>query len=99
MKYGILFAAALGITTIGQASEELAQANNCLACHKTDAQLVGPSYQDIAAKYKSEDGAAEILYESIKNGASGKWGAIPMPANAQVSDEDIKALVDWILAM
>ena len=82
MKNTVLFAALLGLTTISQASEELATANNCLACHKTDTQLVGPSYQDVAAKYKGQDGAADILYESIKNGASGKWGAIPMPANA-----------------
>ncbi len=82
-----------------QASEELATASNCLACHKADAPLVGPSYQDIAAKYKDQDRAGEVLFESIKNGSSGTWGAIPMPANAAVSDEDIKTLVDWILAM
>ncbi len=99
MKNTILFAAVLGLTTISQASEELATANNCLACHKVDAQLVGPSYQDIAAKYKDQEGAADILFESVKNGATGKWGAIPMPANAAVSDEDIQALVNWILAM
>ena len=99
MKKSILFTTVLGLTMLSHASEELATANNCLACHKVDAQLVGPSYQDIAAKYKDQDGAADVLYESIKNGASGKWGAIPMPANAAVSDEDIRALVDWILEM
>lgn len=99
MKYTTLLLAAFAVSSVAQASEELAAANNCLACHKTDQQLVGPSYQDVAAKYKDQEGAADMLYDSIKNGVSGKWGAIPMPPNAAVSDDDIKALVDWILAM
>lgn len=99
MKKVALLLATFAVASFSQASEDIATANNCLACHKSDAQLVGPSYQDVAAKYKDQDGAAEMLFESVKLGSSGKWGAIPMPANAGASDEDIKALVDWILAM
>ena len=99
MKYTTIFLAAIAVSSLAQASEELAAANNCLACHKVDSQLVGPSYQDVAAKYKDQDGAAELLYGTVKNGSSGTWGAIPMPPNAAASDDDIKALVDWILAM
>ena len=95
----LLVLASLATTTTALASEELAQANNCLACHKTDSQLVGPSYQDVAAKYKDQDDAEAVLIESIKNGSSGKWGAIPMPPNAAVSDEDIQTLTVWILVM
>ena len=98
MKFVSTFVLGLGLAVSVQASEELAASSNCLACHKTDAQLVGPSFQDIAAKYK-EEGGSEILVESVKNGSTGKWGAIPMPPNAAVSDEDIQTLVNWILAM
>ena len=99
MKKLILITAAMAVVLSSQASEELASSSNCLACHKLDTQLVGPSYQDIAAKYKDEEGASGTLFESIKNGSSGKWGAIPMPPNAAVSDEDIQTLADWILTM
>ena len=98
----IAFALVAGVAAVGQnamASEELAQKYNCLACHKVDAKLVGPSYQDIAAKYKDDASAADTLATKIKEGGSGVWGQIPMPPNPTVSDEDIKALVDWILAM
>jgi cytochrome c len=81
-----------------QASEELAKKNNCLACHATDKKLVGPSYKDIAAKYKSDKTAEAKLAEKIKKGGTGVWGQIPMPPNANVADADIKALVKWILA-
>lgn len=79
-----------------QASEELAKKHNCLACHKVDAKLVGPSYQEIAAKYKAEDMGK--LIEKVKKGGSGAWGQIPMPPNANVSDDDLKTLVTWVLA-
>ena len=81
-----------------QASEELAKKNNCLACHAADKKLVGPSYKDIAAKYKSDKTAEAKLAEKIKKGGSGAWGQVPMPPNPNVSDADLKTLVKWILA-
>lgn len=99
MKKGLLISvvAAAALLNGGvHASEELAKKHNCLACHKVDAKLVGPSYKDVAAKYKPED--VDKLVEKVKKGGSGNWGAIPMPPNPNVSDDDLKALVTWILA-
>lgn len=80
------------------ASADLAKKNNCLACHAVDKKLVGPSYQDVAKKYAGQADAVANLTKSIKAGGSGKWGPIPMPAQAQLSDADAKALAAWILA-
>ena len=70
---------------------------NCSACHAPNAKLVGPSIADIAAKYKGQSGAQEKLMAKVKNGGSGVWGAIPMPPQAQLSDEDRAVLVRWVL--
>jgi cytochrome c len=80
------------------ASEALAKKYNCLACHATDKKLVGPSYADVAAKYKGDAGAEAKLIAKVKNGGSGVWGPIPMPPNAAVPDADIKTLVKWVLS-
>ena len=80
------------------ASEALAKKYNCLTCHNVDKKVVGPSYQDIAAKYKSDAGAEAKLIAKVKNGGSGAWGQIPMPPNASVPDADIKTLVKWVLS-
>ena len=80
------------------ASEALAKKYNCLTCHATDKKLVGPSYQEVAAKYKGDAGAEAKLVAKVKNGGSGVWGQIPMPPNASVPDADIKTLVKWVLA-
>jgi len=81
------------------ASDALAKKYNCLACHATDKKLVGPSYKDVAAKYKGDAGAEAKLVAKVKNGGVGAWGQIPMPPNASVPDADVKTLVKWVLSL
>ena len=80
------------------ASEALAKKYNCLTCHAVDKKVIGPSYQDVAAKYKGDAGAEGKLIAKVKNGSSGAWGQTPMPPNATVPDADIKTLVKWVLS-
>jgi cytochrome c len=81
-----------------QASEELAKKYMCMTCHQLDKKLVGPSYHDVAAKYKGDKAAEAKRAEKIKQGGTGVWGQIPMPPNDKVPDADIKALVKWVLS-
>lgn len=76
----------------------LLQSNACLACHGLDSKVMGPSFSAVRAKYKDDAAAAARLADKIKNGSSGAWGPIPMPAQGHVKDEDLKVLVGWILA-
>ncbi len=75
------------------------QKDGCGACHAVDKKIVGPSYQDVAAKYKSDKDAPAKLAQKVKTGGAGIWGQVPMPPNAAISDDDIKALVAWILTL
>ena len=95
---GILTVAAALLAAPSYASEALAKKHNCLACHATDKKLVGPSYKEVAAKYRSDAGAGAKLSDKVKKGGQGVWGQVPMPPNAQVPDADIQALVKWILS-
>jgi cytochrome c5 len=79
--------------------QAMMQKDGCSACHAVDKKVVGPAYQDVAAKYKDDKGAAAKLAQKVKAGGSGVWGQVPMPPNAAVSDDDIKALVGWILTL
>jgi cytochrome c len=97
MKVLVLAAAVLAVTPVF-ASKELATKNACLACHAVDTKLVGPAYQDVSKKYAGQKDAEETLAKSIKAGGSGKWGPVPMPAQAALSDADAKALAAWVLA-
>ena len=70
--------------------------NACLACHGMSNRLVGPSFKDIAARYKTTDGAVNLLSGKIKNGGQGAWGAIPMPAQALSAAESTQ-IAQWLL--
>lgn len=78
--------------------QDILSKNACLACHAIDKKLVGPAYKDVAAKHKDDANAAQLLAKHIREGSSGVWGPIPMPPNPNISDADIKLVVEWILA-
>jgi cytochrome c len=100
MKRALLIMAAMAaISAPVMADEALAKSKNCMACHAMDKKLVGPAYKEVAKKYAGDAKAAEMLAAKVIKGGSGVWGAIPMPANAQVSEADANKLVAWILGM
>jgi cytochrome c len=103
MNWGyIITAAAAAFLTAAPASADdqlkLATAKGCTACHAIDKKVIGPSYKDVAKKYKGDAKAPEMLATKVVKGGQGVWGAIPMPPN-KVSDDESKKLVAWILAL
>jgi cytochrome c len=81
------------------ADQALATSKNCLACHAIDRKVVGPSFKDVAAKYANDKAAADKIAYKIVKGGVGAWGAVPMPANPQVSEADSKKLAAWVLSL
>jgi cytochrome c len=70
-----------------------------MSCHAVEAKVLGPSFKEIAAKYKDSPGAADQLASKIRLGGGGVWGAVKMPANTQVSEADAKKLAAWVLSV
>ncbi|PKF73572.1 c-type cytochrome [Chryseobacterium sp. PMSZPI] len=69
---------------------------DCSGCHSATERMIGPSYQEIAGKYSEKD--IELLASKIIEGGSGVWGGVPMAAHPQVSKEDAKKMVEYILS-
>ena len=71
----------------------------CMACHTKDKKLVGPSFKDIAVKYKGQADAPAKLAEKVRKGGSGSFGPVPMAPNPpeKISDKDLKEAVELIL--
>jgi cytochrome c len=102
MTKTIIALAAFGLAAAlpAAANEELAKKSGCTACHSVDKKIVGPSFKEVAAKYRSDKGAEGKLVDKVKKGGVGVWGQVPMPPNSpQVKDEDIQALVKWVLSL
>lgn len=76
----------------------IARENACMGCHAVDRKLVGPSFQQIAAKYKGGAQGQARLETKVRDGGSGVWGVLPMPSHRSMNGADIKTVVGWILA-
>jgi S-disulfanyl-L-cysteine oxidoreductase SoxD len=76
----------------------LLKANSCVACHGMQNKIVGPGFNEIAAKYKGKSDIENYLVGKIKNGGSGTWGSTPMPPQTQLKDTDAKAIAQWLAA-
>ena len=111
MKRGVAFVAAMLTVTawVGAFASSaraadaprgqiVANSNACMGCHAVDRKLVGPSFQQIAAKYKGDAQAQARLETKVREGGSGVWGVLPMPSHRTMSGADIKTVVGWILA-
>src|SRR5262245_54310952 len=91
--------AAVAKTSAPASPEQMITKYGCTACHAVDHKVVGPALKDVAAKYKGQADAETHLKEKIRNGGSGVWGEIPMTPNPQVPDQDLQAIVKWVLAI
>jgi len=81
------------------AAEAMMKKDGCAACHEVDKKLIGPPFQDVAAKYRGDKDAASKLRDKVKKGGAHVWGEAAMPPNVGASDADINELVDWILGL
>lgn len=77
----------------------LAKDKGCVRCHDVVRHYVGPAFQQVADRYRSDPGAAERLAGRIRQGSVGGWGRIIMPRQPQVSATEATALATWITGL
>jgi cytochrome c len=95
-------AAALGASAQAlddKGADELMDKYFCSGCHQIDKKMVGPGFRDVAKKYAGDPAASAQLAARVRNGGQGVWGPVAMPANAEIPDADLRALMGWILAL
>jgi cytochrome c len=73
--------------------------SDCKACHIIDQKSAGPAYKDVAAKYKGQKGAVDVLAAKVIKGGAGVWGTTEMAAHPQVSVDDARKMVTYILSL
>lgn len=95
----LLLPAIVAISSPALADQALATSKNCMSCHALERKLVGPSYKDVAAKYRGDKAASDRLANKIMKGGSGAWGVVVMPSNPQVNDAEAKRLASWVLGL
>lgn len=77
--------------------DQIIESLDCSGCHAVNDRMIGPSYQEIADKYSEKD--MELVASKIIEGGSGVWGGVPMSPHPQVSKEEAKKMVEYILTL
>ncbi len=83
------------------AAMKVARSESCLRCHGVSKKKEGPSYTVIAAFYKSNPDAVDVIYEHITTGPKVKLTDGHKEKHKAILDkspEEIRNLVRWILA-
>lgn len=80
-------------------AQELSKKSGCTKCHKLDKHATAPSFQDIAAKRKSESDAIAVMTKAVRSGSTGTYGKKEMDAipAEKISDPDLLDLLQWTL--
>lgn len=79
------------------APAELAAGAGCMACHGLEKALVGPAFADVARRYHADADAGARLLQKVRQGGAGAWGGVSMPAQSAIGDQDLRAIIRWIL--
>jgi cytochrome c len=79
--------------------EKLIATADCIGCHNKTQKVIGPAYVDIAAKYPSSEENIDKLSDVVIKGSKGTWGDLPMTPHPNLSKDDAKQMVTWILSL
>jgi len=78
---------------------KLAQSKHCIACHQLEKRMIGPPFAAIAQRFRGESVAIPHLATRIREGSRGAWGAIGMPRQDGVNQQEAEQLAAWILSL
>ncbi|GAB3716430.1 hypothetical protein GCM10027592_57720 [Spirosoma flavus] len=72
-------------------------ANDCYHCHSINQKSIGPTFTQIAHRYKGDASAEEQLAKKVISGGGGTWGAVAMSAHPELPLDDAKRMIAFIL--
>jgi cytochrome c len=78
-------------------AQALMAKTDCKNCHNVQAKSVGPSFFQLAQKYKNKPSEEDRLVKKIREGGSGVWGDVAMPAHPAITANDAHNILNYIL--
>ena len=77
--------------------QQFIKQSDCLACHQQEAKSIGPSWLQVAKRYKNDEKTLATLSQKIMKGGNGNWGQAAMSAHPQLKAEEVSEMVNYIL--
>jgi cytochrome c len=73
--------------------------SDCFTCHEIDRRTVGPSFQEIVGRYGNEENPASHLIPKVLMGGVGAWGTTPMTAHPDLTEREVRVMLDYIFSL
>ncbi len=79
-------------------AKSLMAQSDCRTCHNEKEKGVGPSFSQVASRYKQNSNAIEMLIGKIRSGSAGVWNLeTAMPAHPTITPANARVIVNYIL--
>lgn len=86
------------VSTQFAVAQAIMRKSDCKNCHNPDTKNIGPSFSEIAEKYKGNAAEMNRLAHVIREGGKGVWGGvIGMPAHPSILPGDAHSIVKYIM--
>jgi len=82
-----------------QKGKVLISYSDCYTCHTEDKRAKGPAFKDIAQRYPVQQVYIDLLARKIISGGFGAWGNPVMSPHPNISVNDSKLMVAYILSL
>jgi cytochrome c len=73
--------------------------SDCAGCHTINEMNIGPSYLDVAKKYRAQTDAVAYLSGKIIKGGGGVWGEQAMSAHPDLTSSQAEQMANYILSL
>ena len=73
--------------------------SDCLNCHAPNRALVGPSFIDIANKYRNQPHQVEQSVTRVLQGSTGVWGKVGMLPHQQHTPAEVRQMVAYVFSV
>ena len=84
---------------VSQTGEVLIGYSDCWTCHKMETPSAGPAFRDIAKRYPVQERYINMLAGKVIVGGAGAWGTAVMSPHPDVSFDDARVMVSFILSL
>jgi len=88
-----------GQSTAFAIGKGLIDKSDCASCHAVNEKSIGPSYQDVADRYRKDADGIKYLSNKIIAGGGGVWGEQNMAAHPDLNESDAEQMAEYILSL
>ena len=87
-----------GVAAAHETGKALIEGSDCLSCHQYYQKSIGPAYIDVARRYHDSTVTARLA-RKVREGGTGVWGRVVMPAHPTLTEAQSTAMVNYILSL